>query len=68
MSTNLDKLTNDWANDPQLQDLAFGTVEELAEHLRSAHRDMMNGGLGPVGYLYRQQTLRLQELRNERKQ
>lgn len=65
-----EKLKRDWAEDPQLKYLAFDTVEELAGHLRKCHNDMMAGELGCLGYLYRQQTLRLralqQEIRDER--
>lgn len=62
---NLKKLNRDWSEDPQLRFLAFQTVEELADHLRKCHNDMMEGELGCLGYLYRQQTLRLRELMKE---
>jgi len=62
---DLEKLKRDWAEDPQLRFYAFDTVEELADHLRKCHNDMMNGELGCLGYLYRQQTLRLRELMKE---
>jgi hypothetical protein len=44
---------------------AFETVEDLAKHLAKAHRDMMAGELGCIGYLYKQQTLRVRELTSE---
>lgn len=62
---DLEKLKRDWAEDPQLKFYAFDRVEDLAEHLRKVHTDMMRGEHGCFGYLYRQQTLRLQELRKE---
>lgn len=62
---DLEKLKRDWAEDPQLKYLAFDTVEELRDHLVKVHNDMMNGELGCLGYLYRQQTLRLRELMKE---
>lgn len=62
---DLEKLKRDWAEDPQLNFLAFETVEDLAAHLRKCHNDMMNGELGCLGYLYRQQTLRLRALQQE---
>lgn len=64
---DLEKLRRDWAEDPQLNFLAFETVEEVADHLRKCHNDMMNGELGCLGYLYRQQTLRLRALQQEMK-
>lgn len=64
-SVDLEKLKRDWAEDPQLSFYAFETVEELAAHLRKCHTDMMNGELGCLGYLYRQQTLRLRKLMKE---
>lgn len=60
-----EKLKRDWAEDPQLSYLAFETVDELAAHLRKCHIDMVNGELGCLGYLYRQQTIRLRELMKE---
>lgn len=62
---DLEKLKRDWAEDPQLKYLAFDTVEDVAGHLRKCHNDMMNGELGCLGYLYRQQTLRLRQLQQE---
>lgn len=59
---DLEKLRNDWAEDAQLNLYPFGTVEELAEHLRKCHINMMNGEFGCLGYLYRQQTLRVKKL------
>ncbi len=60
-----EKLKADWVSDPQLSYLAFDTVRELAEHLRKCHADMMEGKLGCLGYLYRQQTLRVKQLAKE---
>ena len=64
---DLEKLRRDWEEDPQLKYLAYDTVEDLAGHLRKCHNDMMNGELGCLGYLYRQQTLRLRALQQEMK-
>lgn len=62
---DLKKLEADWAESPQLNFYAFDTVEELAKHLAKCHADMMNGELGCLGYLYRQQTLRVRQLTEE---
>lgn len=62
---DLEKLKRDWAEDPQLKFYAFDRVEELADHLRRVHAEMMNGGHGCFGYLYRQQTLRVKQLMKE---
>lgn len=63
---DLEKLRQDWENDPQLKYLAYDTVEELAAHLKKCHQMMMmNGELGCLGYLYKQQTLRVRELTQE---
>lgn len=64
---DLEKLARDWAEDPQLKHLAYSTVEDLAKHLRKCHNEMMNQELGCLGYLYRQQTLRLRALQQEMK-
>ena len=58
---DLEKLTRDLAEDPQLSYLNSMTAEELGEHLTQLHKDMMAGQYGIFGYLYRQQTLRLRE-------
>ena len=60
-----EKLKRDWADSPQLNFYAFDTVEELAQHLAKCHKMMMNGELGCLGYLYRQQTLRVRQLTEE---
>lgn len=62
---DLEKLKRDWAEDPQLRFYAYDRVEDLADHLRKVHNDMMNGEHGCFGYLYRQQTLRLREVMKE---
>ncbi|MFA7063812.1 MAG: hypothetical protein WC132_06725 [Methanomethylophilus sp.] len=62
---DLEKLKRDWAEDPQLKFYAFDRVEELADHLRRVHSEMMKGGHGCFGYLYRQQTLRVKQLMKE---
>lgn len=64
---DLKKLEEDWRNDPQLKYLAYDTVEELAAHLKKCHQMMMKGELGCLGYLYKQQTLRVRELTQETK-
>lgn len=56
---DLDRLKEDWENDPQLKYLAFKSVEELAAHLNKAHAEMMGGKHGCLGYLYRRQTDRV---------
>lgn len=62
---NLEKLNKDWREDEQIKFLAFETVEDLAAHLRKCHAEAMAGEFGPLGYLYKQQTLRLRELTKE---
>lgn len=63
---DLKKLETDWAEDPQLMPCAYDNAEDLAEHLRKVHEAAMSGRLGPLGYLYRQQTLRLRKLLQEK--
>lgn len=62
---DLEKLKRDWAKDPQLNYLAFDTVEGLRDHLVKLHQSMMSGDHGCFGYLYRQQTLRIRTLMKE---
>ena len=54
-----------WKEDEQLSYLAFGSLEELQDHLKLCHKEMMQGQHGCLGYLYRQQTLRVNQLKRE---
>lgn len=63
---DLEKLAADWKDDPALQRLAFETVEQLADHLRSVHKyltDPEKGG--PFAYLYIKQIERNRALKKE---
>lgn len=55
------RLEQDWEHDRQLRCLAFDSVEELAEHLAKLHRDMLSGGCGVFGYLYKRQHEKLKK-------
>ena len=63
MKSDLEK---DSQTDPQINWLALNGPE-LAEHLKKLHKAMMDGEpwTGAMGYLYKQQTLRLHELRKK---
>lgn len=63
---NLERLAQDWKDDPALEQLTFDSVQELADHLVKAHRYLTNQVQGgPFAYLYRKQIERNRELQRE---
>jgi len=52
----------EWHSDPQLSHVAFDSLDEVKDHLTKLHHAMMDGEMGCIGYLYRQQTLRVREI------
>lgn len=63
---DLEKLEQDRATDPALQELDVLTLEELADRLREIHRYLVDPARGgPLAYLYRKQIERNRELQKE---